>query len=271
MNPPDIKLVLKLEGVSEFEGDMKLGSFIEKLNALKSGLAETDNIMTGSDKQSVDYVVSDLSHNSPATIGISPFRLFEDAPDPRALITYFVDAFGMIREKKQRPIGATDRLLKAMRKLADGAGETYERMILSISGGRSVALDRESAAALDSLLPEKRHSYGTVKGVVKRYHGDGTRPYFSVFLPVNGHQVKCVFPQNLFEKAAGAVERNASIDGELTYYEGEAEPIEIKVHNIRVHKKDAELPTLSSLTGVAPNATGDMSAAEFIRSLRNGW
>lgn len=34
---------------------------------------------------------------------------------------------------------------------------------------------------------------------------------------------------------------------------------------------DKNLPTLASLRGIAPGATGDLSSEEFVRSLREDW
>jgi hypothetical protein len=103
------------------------------------------------------------------------------------------------------------------------------------------------------------------------YSGISKQPYFRVFPPLEGVEIKCVFPASLVEAAADAVERNATIEGELRFYEGDLWPHEVKVRTIRVHPRDSDLPTLSGLIGAAPEATGELSAADFVRSLRRGW
>lgn len=113
-------------------------------------------------------------------------------------------------------------------------------------------------------------SKGTVKGVVKKYSGVGDRLNFTI-VPNLGAEVKCVFPKALTERAAAAVEKNVRVDGEVRRYAGSMWPHEVSVSEIQVLKPDSELAKLSELKGIAPDATGDMSTADFINELRYGW
>jgi len=263
---------MHIDGVTDFGGDVKLAHFIEKLSALRAGLIEADHIISGASQATVDYLVSDLSHSSPAAVTLKPFPIADNGADPVGIINFFVQCIDEIRRLKIRPNRVTENLLASIKKLVSGAEGTYERAWLKTSEGRSAALDRETSTAIDALLVNlTRKSLGSIKGVVKKYFGVGERPYFKIFPAIGNVEIKCLFPPNLIDKASSAVEHTATVEGELHYTEGEFWPFEVKVRDIRVHKKDSELPTLMSLFGAVPNATGEMSAVEFIRFNRNGW
>ena len=75
----------------------------------------------------------------------------------------------------------------------------------------------------------------------------------------------------MLTQAAASVEHNATVEGELKSYEDDLWPHEVRVRHIEIHPLDSELPTLSELAGSAPDSTGELSAAEFVRELRNEW
>ena len=97
------------------------------------------------------------------------------------------------------------------------------------------------------------------------------QPYFKIVPPVGGIEIKCIFPLELLTQAAASVEHNATVEGELKSYEDDLWPHEVRVRHIEIHPLDSELPTLSELAGSAPDSTGELSAAEFVRELRNEW
>jgi hypothetical protein len=88
---------------------------------------------------------------------------------------------------------------------------------------------------------------------------------------VGGVEIKCIFPLELLTQAAASVEHNATVEGELKSYEDDLWPHEVRVRHIEIHPLDNDLPTLSGLAGSAPDSTGELSTAEFVRELRNEW
>lgn len=265
------KLSLHIEGVPELAGDVRLGAFIEKLIALRGALIESDHILSGREDQSLDYIVTDLSHSSPAAVEIEPYPIKEDGTNPDAQIDFFLKTIAEVRHAAGVPKRVTTTLLDHIKKLTDGVGNSFERIWLTDSDGGVAALDAEVNEAIRKLLPRTKRAYGSVRGVVKKYSGVGDRPYFQIYLPIGDWHVKCHFPPELLEQAREAVERTATIEGYLAYHEGDKWPFEVRVKSLRVHKQNSELPTLSGLSGTAPEATGSMTTGEFLRSLRNDW
>lgn len=264
-------LRLHMEGVDELGGDVRLGAFIDKLAAFKAALAETGNLVSREGSPAVDFVVSELSHSSPAMVGVLPISLSDNGQHANRVADSFVTFLGQVRNRTARVDSDRARLVSHLRKLVAGVGERFERLWIDGPGFAPILLDDVVAKALDDALPDVRREFGAIKGVVKRYSGVGKQPYFKIVPPVGGVEIKCIFPLELLTQAAASVEHNATIEGELKSYEDDLWPHEVRVRHIEIHPLDSELPTLSELAGSALDSTGELSAAEFVRELRNEW
>lgn len=268
--PDNGVLRLHIEGVEELDGDVRLGAFIDKLAALKAALSETEHMVFPHRGHNVDFRVSELSHSSPAMVGLTPFSDSAEIA-PWAVVDAFTGFIGQVRQRRTGAVSGNAKLVGHLRRLLSGVGEKFERLWIDGTNIPTISLDSEMARALDDALPDIRHEFGSVTGTVRMYSGVAKQPYFRIFPPLDGVEIKCVFSPNLLAEAAEAVERNASVEGQLKYYEGDLWPHEVKVRTIRVHPRNDDLPTLSDLAGAAPRATGELSAAEFVRGLRTGW
>lgn len=263
-------LRLHIEGVDEHGGDVRLGAFIEKLAALKSALSETANIGNEGLGGKVDFFVTNLSHSSPAMVEVTAVSS-DVQVSPAKVVNDFLNFIRGTRDRTVQADSSNAKLVDPLRKLLAGVDERFDRIWLDAPDIEPIMLDASVAKALDDALPDVRREFGTVKGVVKRYSGVGKRPYFKIIPPIGGTEIKCVFPQELLEKAAASVEHSATVEGELKSYEGDLWPHEVAVRDIQIHASDDDLPTLAGLAGEAPEATGELSAAEFVRRLRNEW
>jgi len=271
---PDRVLRLHMEGVDDLGGDVRLGSFIDKLAALKAALVETEHLLSGQTSTSIDFLVSELTHSSPAMVGLRAVHIGHQASpalDPAVVVHEFMTFLSAVRARTVEVTSQKAKLVGHLRKLVSGVGDRYARLWLEGPSYPAIYLDEEVSKALDHVLPDIRRELGSVKGVVKRYSGVGKQPYFKIVPPVGGVEIKCVFPPEMLAQAAAAVERNATVEGELKYYEDDFWPHEVRVQSIAVHSHDAELPTLTELVGSDPNATGDLNSVDFVRELRNGW
>lgn len=261
---------LHMEGVEALGGDVRLGSFIEKLAALKAALAETAHLLEGKSGGLVDFLVSDLSHNSPAMVEVTAIAASPSA-NPAVVVDEFLAFVIGVRDRTVEALSSQAKLVGHLRKLAAGTGERIERLWIDSPSVSPIIFDATVARALDDALPDVRREIGSVKGVVKRYSGVGKQPYFKIVPPLGGVEIKCVFPPELLEQAAASVEHNATVEGELKSYEDDLWPHEVKVRAIEIHPADDALPSLSDLAGTAPRATGEQSVADFVRGLRNEW
>jgi len=213
----DSKVIrLHMDGVDDLGGDVRLGAFIDKLSALKAALSETDYLVTGENGARVDFLVSELSHSSPAMVGLRGIPTNNgNASDPALVIVTFLDYLRQIKSRTIEADSANAKLFGHIRKLVAGAGERFHRIWIDGPCIEPIVLGSEISSALDDALPDVRRENGTVKGIIKKYSGVGKQPYFKIIPPIGGVEIKCLFSQGMQEEAAGAVEHCATIEGEL--------------------------------------------------------
>ncbi|HVA47032.1 MAG TPA: hypothetical protein VNH11_11755 [Pirellulales bacterium] len=77
------------------------------------------------------------------------------------------------------------------------------------------------------------------------------------------------FPRACCRRFAGAIKRNVTVRGPVYYFADQPFPKLVYVRELEIHPCDDELPSLGGLRGLAPGSTGDLSAVDFVRSLRH--
>jgi len=85
------------------------------------------------------------------------------------------------------------------------------------------------------------------------------------------HRSTCKFPEALLGDVQRALGRFVSVRGKCFYRPGTAFLYRIDVWEMEVLPPSEELPSLSDLCGIAPDATGDKSSEQFVRELRDEW
>lgn len=261
------RLTLHMEGLPADSGDMRLPVFADKLAVLKSLLSEADRIANSG--QTTDFLVTDLTHSSPAAITITEAPCGASYIPGRAT-SFLVDTVRHITAGGNRPAGATYFMLEKVAELVDGLSKKMSRMWFSRDGEMVATVNKETQENVLSLLQGTVLSLGSVTGRIKRYNSGGKENSFHIFSML-GVKVKCIFDASHIPEASAAVEKNVTVYGELKYRKDEFFPFEVDVHRIEVNPSDSELPRLSDLAGAAPSATGGVDSPDFIRLIRNGW
>ncbi|KAF0255896.1 MULTISPECIES: hypothetical protein [Pseudomonas] len=268
---PEKVLRLHMEGIDELGGDVRLGSFIDKLSCLKAALAETESLMASGAHTKVDFVVSELSHSSPAMIGLRGIDHADSAVNAGSIMDELARFIISVRANTEAVTSDKAKLIGHLRKLASGVGERFSRIWIDGPGLKVIKFDEAAAKAFEQALPDTRREIGSFKGTVKRYSGINNQLYFKIVPPVGGMEIKCTFTSKLLSQAAAAVENTATVEGELKYYGDDFWPYEIKVTTIEIHPKDSDLPTLAGLAGSEPEIGGEQDAEDYVRELRSGW
>lgn len=264
------ELTLHIDGIASNGGDVDLSVFANKLDSLRLALQETDKHLLGMNKSSVDFFVTDLNHSSPSaiTIGMKPSdNIFEHQSN---IFDYFSNLVADITSGKYRPASANYQTLKKLSELASGIGDKFSSMWFTRHQETVAVVNFETLSALNDLLSKQYKSYGSVKGKVKLYSSASKDKCFYIF-PLLGGRVKCIFDDDLIDTASKIVESCVTVNGTISYLEGEFFPSEIKVHTIELHDIDSNLTSLSSLLGAEENATGDLTSVDFVKEARDGW
>jgi hypothetical protein len=271
------RIVLRLEGASEDGGHLRLSDLIEQLELLKNALAETERLITGEDKERyVYYRVVDLSHNSPARIVIEPAIKKQINPQiPQATIGAFFYNLDQIKEKKI-PEGVDWRALEAYRDLSALLAKNSVTQVV-IEGltdekaiDKTIDITAQFKTLVDELIGEDEIIKGSLIGSVEWLNiHDPKKNTFHIYPMIGAKKIVCRFPKKLKLQVIGAIDKRVEVYGDLRYKKTDNFPYAMNVEEIILLPSDEDLPTLTSLRGIAPQITGDLTAYEFTRMLRN--
>lgn len=270
----DKRITLRIVGQEEDRGDVRFNDFIKQLGILRSALSETERVALGkkSKKKSVYYKVVDLSHNSPAAVVLEavPVKAQEDKAGE------VVDAFFENLDKIEQgiiPSGFDYEAIQAFKEIPS----LYEKkrlseITISRNGDQGRILNKLSQR-VDEILGPDEYEYGSLTGMLEQINLHSNQNVFTIYPTSQRPKLRCKFPQDLRKDAIQAVGQYVNVSGKLKFKPklDISYPYEVIVSEIEIYRPENELPTLASLGGIAPDATGDVASEDFVREMRDEW
>lgn len=265
-------VTIRLLGVDEEDGDLRIGSLLKKFDALRSSLRATDRVISQGD-QMFDYRVVNLSHSSPSTMEVDPVPLeMESVGDSKLLVDTFFGVLRGIQESSQIPEGFGYNDLKHFRKLEPEAKAVPEVVISR--NGYDLPLAENWSERVESALGPDQYAVGSVTGMFEQLNVHGRNHSFTIYPTFGEPSLRCQFDKSdkeLRDDVVGAVDHYVKVFGTLHYKAGSWHPHAINATRIEVFPPESQLPTLDDLFGIAPDATGNEPTEDFVRKVRNGW
>jgi len=259
---------VEIAGIEEDHFDVRFGDFITKMQALKRALMETDRLV--SKGRSVYYRIVDMTHNSPATVELEIVPTESTRNYSDQIAETFYTGLRMIQENHQAPEIFDGQALRAYRELAPVQDGKITNLRI-YRNGDSISVFSTFAASIDVILGPDEYENGSISGLLEQINVHASQNVFMIYSTADGQKLKCVFPGYLRKIAVDAVDRHITVYGRMKYKMRDTYPYEMSVNDIEVHDPTDQLPTLGSLKGIAPNATGGMKSEDFIRRVRNEW
>lgn len=261
-----VKLIV--DGLDQDEGDVRLEVFVKELQKLQSALARADESVADGERCSYFAIVG-LSHSSPATIELEA-RVIKNRQDYRdSAIKILTDAIASVERGEFTP-DADYELLADIRELAAPVGTSLRSAHLVVDGA-SHYLTENIATKINTFLADQEECFTTVEGMLERVNVHDDANVFTIFPYVGAKRVKCHLPQELADKGLSAIRRRVAVSGVAKYRKFAAFPHEIQADDLQIYNVEDDLPTFDDLRGMAPDATGTMSAEDFVREMRRGW
>ena len=259
---------VQVSGIEEDNFDVRLGDFLKKFQAVKRALSETDRLV--SKGQSVYLRIVDLTHNSPATLELEIVPTERERNYSVQIADIFYNGLRTIQEQLQAPAIMDGQALRAYRELAPAHdGNITDFRVFR--NGDSLNVYPTLASNIDTILGPDQYENGSISGRLEHINVHASQAVFTIYSTSDAHKVKCIFPKQMRKLAVDAVDRHITVYGRLKYKTRDTYPYEMSVKDIEVHPEIEELPTLGSLWGIAPDATGTLTSEEFIRRTRNEW
>jgi len=260
------KLVLTVKGML---GTISLESFLTVIDSSFEILKDLDSAISLEPKGSLDWVITGLHEGSLSVeVQSNPKGQLKDYGTK--VSERYLDGIHIIHEEGITPPYFSDRSLKLVRTVAKALkGNGADAMhILDPASGKSAELDARIEKTTSQLMGSRYESFGSVEGTLEMI-SIHRRPRFNVYHAVTLRAVQCTLPDELREEVAGSLGRRVTASGLITY-NAKDEPRSIKLEELKVIPKEEELPNIAQFIGSDPDFTGDMSTAEYIRSIRSG-
>ena len=253
---------------------MRLTDFLLQLQALKDSLNSVNRTLSHLSNDKIYYRVVDLSNARGARVVIEPVTKDGDnnsLEDIQSLHDRFFKELTDISSDKPPSEEIDNAALRSFQKLVEKRGKSFTSATLHNSAAK-VALDDTFKTRIATLIEREFFSYGAITGQLGRIAVHRRSQKFWVYPEEFGAaKVLCHFQPGIKEKAKLAIEKLVTVRGKKYYRPNAHFPYRIDVSDLDEVSVDTHRKHLADLGGMAPDATGDKTAIEFITDLRDEW
>ena len=123
--------------------------------------------------------------------------------------------------------------------------------------------------SIDRLLGPESIQTGSISGKLDAINVHNKVNKFYLYPAIGPKKVMCRFPENMVREAIGAIQGHIEVTGTFKYRRRDFFPYEIEVDKFQLFPPISELPSLMSLRGIAPDATGGLDSVAFVRERRD--
>ena len=265
------KLTIKLSGSDKDDGFVRLNEFAEFIKILQSSLSKIDNSLSGEEKKSTYYRITNLK-SSRATVTFEAVPTGKDTVITDQIIPVFLDSIDKIQNKCQLP----SHLELSHLEYFKGLGKLLNKHVKYIeieNGNKHIDITSQLNASIEKILGKDITSKGSITGfldIINVHSSVHSKKVFWIYPVIGPQKIECFFNHDeLFEKVKEGIERYVNVMGTISYRGKDLCPYKIQVEDIEVYPPKEELPGLLELKGIAPELVGGKDAVTFIREIRD--
>ena len=266
-------ITIRLEGVPQENGHVKLTVLIKQLEALRDALVNTERTITGSDTSTVYYRVVGLSHSSPAQITLEPVTIKKKSvPKKRqrdyrgAINRRLFSNLKAIRNNKM-PANTDLAALESYKELSAPLGRELLKIDI-LNGRNSVAIDNNFSNGINTVVGEEKVMTGSITGVLDILNLHNTNK-FTLHPIIGAPRITGEFPNSLKEEVKNSIEKYVRVYGELYYKTKHPHPYKIDAQKIEIVTLRDPKELTTRLKGSVTNVPMDIPSDEFIHSQRS--
>jgi hypothetical protein len=266
-----------VEGLDSEHGHVSVAEFLDKINHLLCALNGIDRVVGQSATPNLYYQIVNASHSSPLTITLQPVIKKRDKQNVRTVSASYIGVchkrffqeLEAVRKMEPISLEIEPELLEHFRDIALGVGQDFKSATI-YNGEHRVELDRIFEKNASRLTSEDSVSFGNFEGKLDAVNIHGEARRFWIYPTRGPKKVKCDFMPGTAEQIINALGHFVRVKGLKFFRQASPYPFRIKVKEFEVISNAGRVP-LMSLRGIAPDATGGLSAVEFVRKTRDEW
>ncbi len=264
------RVSLLLRGLDKDQGDVRFKDFIQQLDIIKKSLLETQKLY--SKKPFAYFKVVELSHTSPAFIVIEAVpNKVADEPQTQAVVDKFFHSLEEI-ERGKYPENFRYETFTAYKDITSLREKKRITEIIISRNGDSPSRLENLSNNIEQIMGSDEFEIGSYTGMLEAINIHNQNVFY-LYPTSHLPKLKCVFSQNLREEAISAIGHYVTVMGVKKFKPNVRGgiPYEMRVQSLSIHPSEEDLPTLTDLKGIAPNATGDEQSEDFVRGIRDEW
>lgn len=260
------RVKIQLTGANTDEQHVRFSDFLVQFTAIKNAFSNVERIISGNTRPSVYFRVVDLSHSSPAALTLEAHDAGIVQDLSTSVVGKFFSGLQSIRDDEDLPPEYDRSTLEAFK----GIGATLRKHVTQIhlsNGQVSIDYNHDMVRRIDRLLGSEGVQAGSMSGRLDAINVHNNANKFYLYPALGPKKIVCHFPASMVADAISAIQKRIEVSGTFKYRQRDRFPYEIEVDSLRVFS--LECPTLASLRGISPNATGDLDSVAFVREIRN--
>lgn len=235
-------------------GGLSVASFIKTIDAFKRVAKQFG---------AEDLELLEISTNSPITLHMNA---------PKELESLQTGLQEFIQTGDMPHVWRKEQIVE-MQKLFAPVGKSIGRVDLKM-GKSAYKIDRKQKEKFKESSQKQwittKYSFGEVKGILGEIniHKQNT---FAIYAEIGRKKTICHFEDRQLPMVKKLLGKCVRAHGKQESRPQDRFPHKIDIDKIEEVKVKKSKYKITDLIGMAPNATGDMDAAEFVRKLRNEW
>lgn len=262
------RITIELKGMHADDEHVLFDEFASELGAISNALRNIETVVTKKSKKTINYRVINLSHSSPAKILLEAQPIDPEIDYSDEVVDKFYSALNDISTKGEAPKDFDYYTLEAFKGIGKKIKKTIGRLVVS-TNGHSCHITEDFQSKVQVIQGPDEEVQGSISGKVEAINLHSGANIFNIYPSVGPTKIKCNFPRRLLSVAISAVNKYVTVFGKITYKARTKYPLEINVDKIEIRRQGEDFPKLSDLEGIEPNITGDISAEEFVRKMRD--
>jgi hypothetical protein len=267
------QITYSVDGVDSENGHVRVDEFLERIDHLLTALNGIDRLVGKSGSPKLYYRIVAAAHASPLSITLQPMSKSGASEVSRDYVKtchsrFFKELRAMRRMEPISP-DIEPELLEHFRDIGIGVGRDFKSAVIS-NGEERVELDKTFESNASKLVAEENFSFGTFEGTLDAVNIHGQARRFWIYPKIGPQKVRCDFMPGTAEQIKEALGQLVRVAGLKFFGAGSPYPTRIKVKEFEIVAHEGRV-SLETLRGIAPGATGEMSAVEFVRKVRNEW
>ncbi len=259
----DNQFSITLKGSFNDDEHIRLNEFTNQLEVINTVLRNIDSSINKT--KSTYYRIINLSHSSPACVVFEAVPFPDTENNSQIIIHRFFEGLqniidGIIPEYYDY------KIFESLKKF----GSSNITEILLSYDNKNIDIPKNLSATINELLGPDEIIEDSITGMLEILDIHAREKKFYIYPIIGPKKVICKFSDDLLQqKAKEGIGHYIYVEGEFRYKKMSPFPYVVNVNDIEIYPDEDELPTLSALHGVAPNATGGISSEAFIRRIRN--